>query len=464
MMRDDRIPVRMAHLGLGAFFRAHQAWYTEQANRAHPEDRWGIHAVTGRTPASATVLEAQGCRYTLFERGPGGDRETVVTSVVAAGDGADRIGWRTLLSSPDVAVLTVTVTEAGYLLDRTGRPDVERVEFVADRRILAERMLDAPGPTTAPGRIVDGLHARWSTSAQPLAIVSCDNLSRNGERLRSVVLALASVLEPEFGHWVATEVAFVSTVVDRITPALTAEDRASLPRSTTDWDAVPVVCEPFSEWILAGRFPLGRPEWEAGGARFVDDIEPWERRKLWLLNAGHSLLAYLGLPRGVTTIDQAMREPALVAQLERLWAEARTVLPLSADHVDESLSALRSRFSNDRIRHRLEQIAADGSQKLPLRILDVHRARRAAGLPVGEAGPLVLAAWARHLADGAGRVSDVAAGPLAARLRAGLDDATAAGAIIRALAPDLVIDDELVDAVADSISILQHSAHEGSTT
>ena len=158
-----------------------------------------------------------------------------------------------------------------------------------------------------------------------------------------------------------------------------------------------MVTEPFSEWVLQGDFPAGRPRWEAAGARFVDDLEPYERRKLWLLNAGHSLLAYEGLARGLTTVADAFADPTCRAELEQLWSEAAEVLTLPAD---DATAALRTRFANARIEHRLAQIARDGSVKLPVRILAVAQARAVAGLPVGPAGAGVVAAWIDHL-DGA---------------------------------------------------------------
>ncbi len=203
--------------------------------------------------------------------------------------------------------------------------------------------------------------------------------------------------------WIDDNVSFVSTMVDRITPASTPRDQAIARELTGFADAAPVVTEPFSEWVLSGAFPSGRPGWEVAGARFVDDIEPFERRKLWLLNAGHSTLAYLGLLRGRATIAEAMADSVCRDALEAVWAEARPVLPFEDAELDAQLDTLRSRFENARIEHRLVQIAQDGSQKLPPRILDVARARAAAGLPVGAAEARVIAAWIIHLTTDAVR-------------------------------------------------------------
>ncbi|WP_426520131.1 mannitol dehydrogenase family protein [Diaminobutyricibacter sp. McL0618] len=397
--RTERPPVRIVHLGLGAFHRAHQAWYTQVANDAGDDagdaaggaaaDRngWGIAAFTGRTPDAAVVLAAQDAVYTLIERGAGGDSARLIESISVACDGGDEERWRDAVADPAVAIVTLTITEAGYR---------------------------ATGPASAGVRLVDGLRARRDAGAAAIAVVSCDNLPENGAVVRDLVRGLASS-DPALLDWIDANVSFVSTMVDRITPATTPRDREIALELTGFADAAPVVTEPFSEWVLSGAFPAGRPDWEVAGARFVDDIEPFERRKLWLLNAGHSCLAYLGLLRGRATIAEAMADPVCRDALEELWAEARPVLPFDDSELDAQLAALRSRFANARIEHRLVQIAQDGSLKLPLRILDVARARAGAGLPVGVAEARTIAAWIIHL------TTDQARDPGAAALAASLD-------------------------------------------
>ncbi|MEV8212401.1 mannitol dehydrogenase family protein [Leifsonia sp. NPDC077715] len=405
--RSARHPVRVAHLGLGAFHRAHQAWYTQAANDAAPDAAggWGIAAFTGRRADAARVLAAQDSLYSVVTRGPADDSVSTVEALSRVHDGADTAAWLATLADPQVGVLTLTVTEAGYL----------------------------PG-ASAPGRIRDGLAARFRADAGGLAVVSCDNLSGNGRVLREAVLALTAD-EPDLDAWVRSEVSFVSTMVDRITPATTEQDLSAV-RALAGWDdAAPVITEPFSEWVLAGAFPAGRPAWEAGGARFVDDVEPFERRKLRLLNAGHSLLAYRGLLRGHRTIAEAVADPALAAELELLWAEQRPGLPFDDAAVAAAQQALRDRFTNARIEHRLVQIAADGSQKLGPRIVEPLRERLAAGLGPGEAQLGVLAAWTLHLLAGGAR--DPQADSLTARLRDAHDPLSRASLVLDALAPDL---------------------------
>ena len=406
--RTTRHPVRIVHLGLGAFHRAHQAWYTQVANdsseRAGVGVGWGIAAFTGRTPAAAAVLAAQDAVYTLIERGGSGDSARLIESISVAADGGDEVFWRDAVADPAVAIVTLTITEAGYR---------------------------ETGPASAGARLVEGLRARRAAGAPAIAIVSCDNLPENGSVVRDLLRGIAYG-EPGLVDWIDANVSFVSTMVDRITPATTPHDREIALELTGFADAAPVVTEPFSEWVLSGAFPSGRPDWEVAGARFVDDIAPFERRKLWLLNAGHSTLAYLGLLRGRATIAEAMADAMCRDALEELWAEARPVLPFGEAELDAQLAALRMRFENARIEHLLTQIAQDGSQKLPPRILDVARARAEAGLPVGVAEARTLAAWIIHLTTDA--VRDPGAEALAATLD--LTDAeTSAHAALAVLEP-----------------------------
>jgi fructuronate reductase len=213
----------------------------------------------------------------------------------------------------------------------------------------------------------------------------------NGRVLRSAVLALA---EPELASWIDDTASFVSTMVDRITPATTPAD-LDIAEELLGWrDAVPVVTEPFTEWVLQGDFPAGRPEWEKAGAQFVDDVAPYEQRKLWMLNAAHSLMAYRGLELGLSTVFEAWG--VLATEVEQLWVEAREVLPLPAADVDAWLADLRIRWQNPRIEHRLEQIAQGGEQKIPARILAVASKRKEAGLPVGVAETETVAAYMRY--------------------------------------------------------------------
>ena len=440
----NKPPIRMVHLGLGNFFRAHQAWYTAHAPGA---EQWGIAAFTGSSTALAESLTAQGGLYTLITRSADGDRAEIVTTLGSARPGSDIEALVGCLADPRVVVVTLTVTEAGYVRGADGRLDQNRPEIQAD---LAQLRVGGRSLQSMPARLVAGLQARRNGGAGGLAVVACDNLPENGAAAAAVVGDLAGQLDPALARWITDEVSFVTTMVDRITPATTEDDIATAAALTGLQDAAPVVTEPFSEWVLVGDFPAGRPAWEAAGARFVSDIVPFEERKLWLLNGAHSLLAYAGSARGHVTIADAMGDPVYRGWLQQWWDEATPHLTLPDDENQDYREALVRRFTNQAIRHLLAQIAADGSQKIPVRILPVLRRERAAGrLPVGAVR--VVSAWINHL-RGAGApvkdtnraVADLASGPLDSGVTAALT----------LLDPTLVTDRELVAAVIDGCRAL----------
>jgi len=255
--------------------------------------------------------------------------------------------------------------------------------------------------------------------------------------------------------WIEQNVRFVTTMVDRITPATTDSDIDAAAELNGLADAAPVVTEPFSEWVLSGDFPGGRPTWETAGARFVADIAPFEERKLWLLNGGHSLLAYAASARGHTTIAQAMDDPTCRDWLEQWWDEAAAHLTLPAADIADYRAALVERFTNPRIRHLLAQIAADGSHKIPIRVIPVLRRELNAGrLPAGAIR--MVAAWINHLRGAGAPVKD--AGDQVVQLAAGpLKEA--AVRIIGFLDPALASDHPLADAVTQACRDLAAGQH-----
>ena len=507
--------MRLVHLGLGHFFQAHQAAYTASAGRPGPTglasparpagstggdglgpDGWGYAAFGGRGSDRAEALAAQGCRYTLVVRGHEVDELQEVDSVVAAHAAADARRWLHCFADPSVGVVTTTVTEAGYLARPGGGADLDSPVLAADvaslRSALTAPMADGPprldgltdrfeaaGVSSASARLVAGLAARWTADAGPIAVVPCDNVPDNGAVLRNVLIDVAEAVEPTLATWIDGSVSVVSTVVDRITPATTEADLEALTRSTGRVDRCAVVTEPFSEWILAGGFPAGRPAWERAGATFVDDVEPFERRKLWLLNGAHSLMAYAGPLRGHATVAEAMADEVVHAWVEQWWEEASRHLlvlatrggdpmvgggsagspaavgpgsdgSLSTDGLAADLSdyraALVQRFANPRIAHHLAQIAADGSQKLPIRVIPTLRAERAAGRS-GTGATRVVAAWLCHLRGLGTPVSDPQAPALVAAARGPIGEA--AHRVLAQLAPDLADDPTTVAALAE---------------
>ncbi|MET3451363.1 mannitol dehydrogenase family protein [Curtobacterium sp. 1544] len=372
----DRRP-GIVHLGVGAFARAHLAWYTQHAGE------WGITAFTGRSPAVADALVAQGCRYTLVTRAASGDDAAVVDAIVAAHPGSDDTAWRYAVASPETTIVTLTVTEQGY---RAG--------------------------SDVPARLVAGLDARRAAGSGRIALISLDNLTHNGGVLRDAVLGATT--DAGLRSWIETNVSFPSSMVDRITPATTEADVADLAAlpGALDGDRVPVVTEPFSEWVLEDAFDgIDRPSWETAGVRIVDDVTPYEQRKLWLLNGSHSLLAYLGLQLGHETVASAMGDPVCRAAVEQLWDEAALELPLPSAEITAARDALVDRFANPRIRHTLRQIASGGSEKLPVRVVDVlrHRLARDPSAGIGPGAATAIAAWWLHVTDQPEFVSDAGA-------------------------------------------------------
>jgi fructuronate reductase len=260
-----------------------------------------------------------------------------------------------------------------------------------------------------------------------------------------VVGELAAAADPGLAAWIARHVSFVTTMVDRITPQTTDDDRAQVQAWAGVDDPVPVVTEPYVEWVLCGEFPQGRPRWEDVGARFVDDVVPWEHRKLWLLNGSHSLMAYAGTLRGHETVQEAVSDPVVRGWVEQWWDDAARHLPLPHEEITAYRAALLERYANPRIRHLLRQIAADGSQKVPIRILPTVRADLAEGrVPAGAAR--VLAAWMCHLRGLGAPVADVAAEEFTALATGDLDDA--AGRVLARLD----VDDERLRAAVASLA------------
>ncbi|WP_062077182.1 mannitol dehydrogenase family protein [Demequina globuliformis] len=385
--RRPAAPVRIIHIGLGAFHRSHQAWYTAHASDA---SEWGIAAFTGRAGGSGDamlkVLRDQDCLYTLTTRGPSEDEVEVIDSIVAAHSITDGDAFMAYLERPSTAIVTTTVTEAGYRLDADGEPDWSDPVVSADVASLAS----GGAGSTPLALITVGLEARRRAGAGPIAILPCDNMPNNGSTVRRAVLSYASRVSEQLVEWVETQVAFVSTSVDRITPRFSDGD-VDGPRRAGIVDEIPVVTEPFASWILCGDFPAGRPHWESAGAQFTEDITPFDTRKLWLLNGAHTALAALGLARGAETVASATRDATCRSLVEGFWSEAVRHLPGFVDS-DRYCRDLWERFDNPRIAHRLKQIAEDSSTKLTIRVAPVALAELAAHRSA-DGSAAVLASW-----------------------------------------------------------------------
>jgi fructuronate reductase len=396
----DRARNGIVHLGLGAFHRAHQAVYTDDAMAAG-DSGWGIVGVSLRSPSVRDALAPQDCLYIVEERGEPERRRLIgaINQAIVAPEAPERV--ITALADPGVHVATLTVTEKGYHRD----PQTNRL--LLDARDVAHD-LTGDAPRTVFGFLAAALDRRAATGAGPLTIMSCDNLPDNGRLLGGLLedyLAARGGSRPD--GWSCP-----SSMVDRIVPAVTADDLARLPIE----DRALTVCEPFRQWVIEDRFAGPRPRWEAGGAQIVDDVRPFELAKLRLLNGAHSALAYWGLPLGYAHVHEAVRDADLLGFVRhQLLAEAAPSLPASAA-LDPGVyvETILRRFDNPALPHRLTQIAMDGSQKLPQRWLATIVERDAKGL-TSPAHLLSTAAWIAFVGarSGGGRPAD---DPLSSRL------------------------------------------------
>ena len=383
--------MRIVHLGLGNFFRAHQAWYTDRATDA---DSWGIAAFSGRSVGIGAELARQENLYTLVSVGPERNEYRVISSIAAAHSGTDVDALLSYLADPQVTVVTTTITEAGYRRNDLGRLDLDDVDVAADVAAIEAGNLHVV--RTGPGKLIAGLIERRRAGAGPISLVCCDNLPDNGTVLSVVLGDLARRAAPDLVGYLDNEVGFITTMVDRITPrASDAVRQAVLDERGVD-DPAALATEPFSEWVLAGDFKGPRPAWDSAGAEFVDDVVPHELRKLWLLNGAHSLLAYAATIKGHQTVADAIADPVVRGWVDQWWDVAQRQLPLAEDVVRDYRAALLERFGNPRMRDQLSRIAADGSQKLPIRIVPALLADRKAGnSPLG--AERAVAAWTLHL-------------------------------------------------------------------
>jgi len=382
--------VGQVHLGLGAFHRAHQCIYTEDAIRLTGETQWGVSAFTQRTGAAAAVLTPQDGLYTVIEKGASAAAPRVVGVLREVGDAAADPGAVVdRISDPAVRVVTLTVTEKGYRHD----PVTRRLRL-DDPDVSAD--LTSRTPRTVPAVLAHALARRTASGAGPLTVISCDNLPNNGRLLQGLVAEFADAA----GVDIDGPVSYPSTVVDRIVPASTPADLAALQRETGIRDESPVVCEPFRQWVLEDNFAGPIPAWSQVGAQLVSDIAPWEELKLRILNAAHSTLAYLGLRLGYRSIADAVQDPTLVDVCRRLIHE--DVLPSLAAPPGVDVAAygetVLARFANKALPHTTIQVAADGSQKIGPRLLSTVTARAAQGATASWAA-LGIAGWALHVID-----------------------------------------------------------------
>ncbi|AFJ46445.1 mannitol dehydrogenase family protein [Shimwellia blattae] len=363
----QQLKSRIVHFGFGAFHRAHQALLTDRVLNQHGGD-WGICEISLFSGAGLmTALRAQDHRYTVLEKGPEGNQAIIVGAVneccSATLDGMDTVLEK--FCEPQVAIVSLTITEKGYCIDpASGHLDLSNSRIQHD--------LAAPHePHSAPGILIEALHRRRERGLSPFTVLSCDNIPENGHVVRQAVLEMAKMRDPQLADWIAQHVTFPSTMVDRIVPAATPESLAEITASLGVEDPCAISCEPFIQWVVEDNFVAGRPRWESAGVQMVDDVLPWERMKLRMLNGSHSFLAYLGYLGGYRHIADCMADPHYRRAVRRLMLEEQAAtLVMPGEDLTRYADTLLARFANPALQHRTWQIAMDGSQKLPQRMLE----------------------------------------------------------------------------------------------
>jgi fructuronate reductase len=387
---DRSAPAGIVHLGTGAFHRAHQAVYTDDA-LAKSGGGWMITGVSLRSQDVANQLNPQDGLYTLLTRGPAGVEARVIGSirnVLVAPEEPEKV--LDALAAPETKIVSLTITEKGYGLDpKSGGLDRTHPAVAAD-------LADPRHPQGAIGFIVEALRRRQETGLAGFTVLSCDNLPSNGRAIARLIGDFATEAAPEISAFIEAGVSFPSTMVDRITPASTDKTFTDVRRLIGYDDPGAVETEPFSQWIIEDDFVAGRPDWEAGGALFVSDVAPYEKMKLRMLNGAHSMLAYSGFLAGHRYVRDVMGDPALATLVARhMKAAAATLDPVPGVDLGRYAADLQERFRNPAIAHETYQIAMDGTQKLPQRLLEpaMVALERRQGI---DAFVFAVAAWMRY--------------------------------------------------------------------
>jgi fructuronate reductase len=401
----------IVHLGIGAFHRAHMAAYVDSLLATNPT--WGIIGASLRRPDTRDALAPQDFLYTLAIRSAAGTECRIIGSILDVLDAnQQRRQLIELMADPAIRIVSLTVTEKGYCHDpSTGALDEAHPDILHD-------LAHPDEPVSAPGLIVAALALRAERGLVPFTVMSCDNLPSNGKTAKRIVTRFAALARPDLAEYFA-RVAFPSTMIDRIVPATTDADRAIVTELTGLDDAWPIMTEPFTQWVIEDEFPAGRPPFETVGAELVEDVEPYELMKLRMLNGSHSTMAYLGYLSGYQYVAEAVADGNLRQLIHGLMTEeAIPTLPMPAEQLGAYRDQLLERFANPALNHRTWQIAMDGTQKLPQRLLGTVRDRLAAGQSISRLA-LGVAAWMRYVTgiDEAGNPIEVK-DPHAARLRA----------------------------------------------
>lgn len=385
----------IVHIGVGGFHRAHLAMYVDDLLQAGGSDNWGIVGV-GLLPHDeriCSVLTEQDGLYTLVVKQPDGTRDSrVIGSILRCLHApSDPRAVLDTMADPATRIVSLTITEGGYLVDQsTGEVQVDDAQVRAETRPGAD-------PQTAFGYIIAALRARREAGTPPFTVMSCDNLPGNGQVTKKTLTAIARLQDPDFADWIEQEVSFPDAMVDRITPRTSEEDIETLEASTGIRDGWPVVCEPYTQWVLEDHFGLERPAFEAVGAQVVDDVEPFELMKLRLLNASHQSLCYLGYLAGYRYAHEVCQDDLFVDFLLGYMREegSPTLPPVPDTDLEEYRTTLIERFANPEVRDTLARLCAESSDRIPKWLVPVIRHNLEHDGRIDHAA-LVVAAWCRY--------------------------------------------------------------------
>jgi mannitol 2-dehydrogenase len=389
------VTVGIVHFGVGGFHRAHQAAYIDSLMTEGMAMDWGICGV-GVMPSDRAMGQAlipQQGRYTLVAKHPDGTLEPrVIGSIVEylyAPDNPELV--LRMLTREETRIVSLTITEGGYNFNQATH------EFIADDPGVVADLRPGATPSTVFGYVVEALDRRRRSGVPPFTVMSCDNIQSNGHVAREMFTAFAELRDPELAQWITARVHFPDSMVDRITPSTTDADREQLRTELGIEDNWPVICEPFTQWVLEDDFSLGRPPLEQVGVQMVDDVAPYELMKLRLLNASHQALAYFGHLLGHRYVHEAAVDPRLKHYI-RVYMDTEatpTLLPVPGVDLDAYKTELLERFANPGIRDTIARLCAESSDRIPKWVLPVIRQNLAGGGPISHATAIV-ASWARY--------------------------------------------------------------------
>lgn len=390
-----QIRAGIAHFGIGNFHRSHQAMYLDRLMNQGDHSEWGIVGI-GVMPGDARMRDAlaeQNYRYTLVERYGDG---TVTAREIGSIRGMllvheDADGVMNLLTDPAIRIVSLTITEGGYNIDgSTGEFDLQNPNIQMD-------LANTETPRTVFGLICEALRLRRLQRTTPFTVISCDNLQGNGEVVKLAILSYASAMDRELASWIAENVSFPNSMVDRITPVTSDADREMVLQTFGVKDAWPVMTEPFTQWVLEDNFVNGRPDWQRVGVQITDDVVPYELMKLRLLNATHQAMAYIGMLKGYTYVHEAVADSEINQFLRDYFAEARETLhPVPGIDTDTYIETLFERYENAHIADTLARLAVDASDRIPKFVLPSILDNLAAGRSI-ETATRVITHWSKYL-------------------------------------------------------------------